>query len=109
MSRYYYYARVMRETGEMNEFARVLAAVRAASERHAEFTTDDVWPLLGFEPSNRNIIGKAFGEAHRIGLIEGTERFLMSKRTEAKGRRVQVWRRVPDAMHPDQHPYLDVR
>jgi hypothetical protein len=74
------------------EFARVLGAVQDAAALNDEFTTDDVWPLLNFTPTERNIVGKAFAEANRIGLIEGTERFIRSTRPEAKGRRVQVWR-----------------
>jgi hypothetical protein len=74
------------------EFAQVLNAVRDAAALHDEFTTDDVWPLLNFTPSERNIVGKAFSEANRLGFIQGTERFVRSSRPEAKGRRVQVWR-----------------
>lgn len=76
------------------EFDRVLAAVRQAAEGGDGFTTDDVWPLLGFVPIERNVVGKAFAEAARRGWITGTERFIRSTRPEAKGRRVQVWRRV---------------
>jgi len=76
----------------MTEFTRVLEAVRKAAALYDEFTTDDVWPLLDFTPVERNIVGKAFAEAARLGIIEGTERFVRSNRTEAKGRRVQVWR-----------------
>lgn len=73
------------------EFDGVLDAVISASQRYDEFTTDDVWPLLNFVPSERNVVGKAFSEAARRGLIVGTERFIKSTRPEAKGRRVQVW------------------
>lgn len=75
----------------MSQFTAVLDAVKAASAELDEFTTDDVWPRLGFEPDERNMVGKAFSEAARLGYITGTERFVRSRRPEAKGRRVQVW------------------
>ena len=78
----------------MSDFDLVLVAVKEAARTLPEFTTDDVWPLLGFVPTERNVVGKAFSEACRQGYIVGTERFVKSKRAEAKGRRVQVWRRV---------------
>lgn len=74
------------------EFVKVLAALRRVAERGVEFTTDEVWFELDFTPTERNIIGKAFAEANRTGIIQGTERFVQSGRSEAKGRRVQVWR-----------------
>jgi len=74
------------------DFDLVLAAVQDAAALNDEFTADDVWPLLDFIPTERNIVGKAFSEANRLGLITGTERFIRSVRPEAKGRRVQVWR-----------------
>jgi hypothetical protein len=73
------------------DFEAALAAVRQAAERYDEFSTDDVWPLLDVAPAERNVVGKAFSEACRQGLIVGTERFIRSSRPEAKGRRVQVW------------------
>jgi hypothetical protein len=77
------------------EFVDVLVAVRQASQEHPEgFCTDDIWPLLGFVPTERNIIGAAFQEAHARGWITGTERFVKSRRKEAKGRRVQMWVRA---------------
>ena len=81
------------------DFTAALKAVRQASDLHAEFTTDDVWPLLDVAPGERNVIGKAFSEACRRGLIVGTDRFVKSNRTESKGRRVQVWRKADP---PDQ-------
>lgn len=74
------------------EFGTILLAVRAAAMEGGDFTTDDVWPRLGFVPAERNMVGKAFAEAARRGWIVGTERFVRSTRREAKGRRVQVWR-----------------
>ena len=50
-----------------------------------------MWPLLDVVPTERNVIGKAFAEANRLGEIVGTERFIRSTRPESKGRRVQVW------------------
>lgn len=79
----------------MTEFAAVLAAVDRAASMHDEFTTDHVWPLLDFTPHERNVVGKAFAEAARLGHIVGTERFVRSTRQEAKGRRVQVWTKAP--------------
>ena len=76
----------------LTEFQRVLAAVNDAAALNDEFTTDDVWPLLGDLPIEPNLVGKAFAEANRRGLIEGTERFVQSTRRNARGRRVQVWR-----------------
>lgn len=81
------------------EFVHVLATIRTVADRGEEFTTDDVWFELDFIPSERNVVGKAFSEANRIGIIEGTERFVQSRRTEAKGRRVQVWRVATSVGH----------
>lgn len=76
----------------MTDYEHALNAVRQAAADLGEITTDDVWPYLGVVPAERNVIGKAFSEASRRGLIVGTERFVKSRRPEAKGRRVQVWR-----------------
>ena len=62
------------------DFVAALNAVRQAAERHDEFTTDDVWPLLDIVPAERNVVGKAFSEACRLGEIIGTERFIRSSR-----------------------------
>lgn len=75
----------------MSEFDQCLTALRQASEQYEFLTTDDFWPLLGFQPRERNNVGKAFSEANRLGWIKGTEQFVRSKRPEAKGRRVQLW------------------
>jgi hypothetical protein len=76
------------------DFVEAVRAVYTAADRLDEFTTDDVWPLLEWIPTERNVIGKAFLEARRRGYIVGTERFVRSTRPESKGRRVQVWRRA---------------
>jgi len=76
------------------DYTAAFKAVREAAERYDEFTTDDVWPLLDVTPAERNVVGKAFSEACRQGLIVGTERFVRSSRPESKGRRVQVWQIV---------------
>lgn len=73
------------------QYGAVLEAVELASQQNEEFSTDEVWPLLDFVPTNRNIIGKAFSESARLNVIRGTERFIRSSRPLAKGRRVQVW------------------
>jgi hypothetical protein len=75
-----------------SEFERVLDAIQRACSRFHEFTTDEVWSLLDFVPTQRNIVGKAFAEAHRLGWIKGTGRYVKSTRPEARGRAVQVWR-----------------
>jgi hypothetical protein len=73
------------------EYRRVLTVIRELLTEGHEFTTDDVWPRLGFIPIEPNVVGKGFSELNRLGEIEGTERFVKSKRPEARGRRVQVW------------------
>lgn len=83
------------------DYTAAYQAVLHASDLHTEFTTDDVWPLLDVVPGERNVVGKAFSEACRQGLIVGTERFIRSKRPEAKGRRVQVWRKADPHDHDD--------
>jgi len=73
------------------DFRAVMAAITAAALELDEFSSDDVWDHLAVTPAERNVVGKAFSEANRLGLIEGTERFVKSRRPESKGRRIQVW------------------
>ena len=82
----------------MSDFTMAIEAIRQAAHLYEELTSDDVWPLLQQPPSEPAVVGKAIVEAKRLRLIYGTERFVRSKRPEARGRRVQVWRsrREPD-------------
>jgi hypothetical protein len=70
-----------------------MGAVRVTVADLEELTSDDVWDRLDLIPAERNVVGKAMSEARRLGLIVGTERFVQSRRAEAKGRRIQVWKR----------------
>lgn len=73
------------------DFAQVMQALRDAAHALPKLITDDVWPHLAAPPSERNVIGKAFSEANRLGILRPTEQFVKSRRPESKGRRVQVW------------------
>lgn len=81
-----------------DDYLLALIAVREASRDLDEFTSDDVWPRWGVDPTGDrvNVMGRAFREAKRKGWIEGTERFVQSRREESKGRRIQVWRKRTD-------------
>lgn len=80
-----------------DDYQRVWVALNQAIRDNSVLTTDNVWPYLDRPPLERNVVGKAFSEAARTGLIVGTETFVKSTRAEAKGRRVQLWRVVDPA------------
>lgn len=75
------------------DFHLVMAAIRSCVDL-TEFTSDDVWDRLQSAPVERNVVGKAMSEAHRIGFIEhAPDQYpRKSRRPEAKGRLIQVWR-----------------
>lgn len=70
-----------------------LAAIRELSEEKSTFTSDDLY-LRVSEPPHHNMVGDAFREAHRLGLIEMTGDSIQSSRKAAKGRRIFCWRKV---------------
>lgn len=57
-------------------------------------TADDIYPLMKRQPNEPNAVGSAFRLARQRGLLQGTERFVLSERPEARGRRIQVWYRL---------------
>lgn len=73
-----------------------LNAVAALGEGCAEFTTDDVWLLLGRwgvpEPHEARAMGAVMRRAARLGLAVKTDRVRNSVRAECHARPVAVWR-----------------
>lgn len=78
------------------DFDGVVAAITSIPVG-STFSTDAIHPLLRYEPAEPNVIGAAFRHARKVGLIQGTEQFVKSRRRESKGRRVQLWLRIPPA------------
>jgi hypothetical protein len=73
--------------------ARALAAIRVVATSQDEFTTDDVWRVLGREPE---IEGRAMGAAvltaARLGLLVRTNYTAKSLRVACHRRDLRVWR-----------------
>ncbi len=73
--------------------AEAAAVIRGLAFGQAEFTSDDVWRLLGRDPS---IEGRALGAALRSAsgaqLIEATDRTVRSVRVACHRRPLRVWR-----------------
>lgn len=76
-----------------------LTAIRELAHEKPTFSSDDLY-LKVSEPPHHNMVGDAFREAHRLGLIEMTGDSIQSSRKAAKKRRIFVWRKVgSDARH----------
>lgn len=59
--------------------------------KQPEFTTDDVWDVLGQPPEPR-AMGAVMRQVTRKGYCVGTDRYIKSKRRECHARPVKVWR-----------------
>lgn len=70
-----------------------LVAIRELADTKETFTSDDLY-LKVSAPPHHNMVGDAFREAHRLGIIEMTGDSTQSTRRAAKGRRIQCWRKV---------------
>lgn len=71
--------------------AEALVAIRELAKERTVFTADDLYARVP-TPPHHNMVGDAFREARRLGLIEMTGQTIQSSRAASKGRRVQVWR-----------------
>lgn len=73
----------------------VESAVAHVAEKHAEFTTDEVWAELGDRVPKSAGMAAMLKAAVRKGLIEPTDRYADSSRERAdhdQGRRLRVWK-----------------
>lgn len=73
----------------------VESAISETAERHAEFTTDEVWACLGDRVRMTAGMAAMLKAAARKGLIEPTDRYADSARERAdhdQGRRLRVWK-----------------
>lgn len=73
--------------------AEALVALRELANERSVFTSDDLYAKVD-TPPHHNMVGDAFREARRIGLIEMTGQSIQSGRPLSKGRRIQVWRKA---------------
>lgn len=69
-----------------------LEIIRTLASEREQLTSDDLYAHLEQEPHDPNQIGSAFREASKRGIIKATGTIVRSKRPEAKGRNIQVWR-----------------
>lgn len=85
-----------------------LNAIRELAEERKTFTSDDLYAKVPEAP-HYNMIGDAFREARRLGIIEMTGQSIRSTRKLSKGRRVQVWRKAgSEALHVEPQGVLSV-
>jgi hypothetical protein len=73
----------------------VESAITEVAEQHAEFTTDQVWSVLGDRVPMTSGMSAMCKAAARKGLIEATDRYADSERERAdhdQGRRLRVWK-----------------
>lgn len=85
-----------------------LNAIRELAEEKSTFTSDDFHFRVA-EPPDHNMVGDAFRQASRIGIIEMTGQSVRSSRKPSKGRRIQVWRKAnTSAMHSEPQGVLSV-
>jgi len=73
----------------------VESAITEVAERHAEFTADQVWSVLGDRVPMTSGMAAMFKAAARAGLIEATDRYADSERERGdhdQGRRLRVWK-----------------
>jgi uncharacterized membrane protein len=67
------------------------SAIRRLAATGNSFTIDDLRGVLQTKPKSANAYGTAFSHAERRGEIVVVS-MTHSKRPEAKGRRIMVWR-----------------
>ena len=78
--------------------AHIANVIRALTKYGATCTSDDVYPLLA-EPARAclskhpNAVPATFTNLQHAGEIETTGEYISSTRKNARGRRIQVWRR----------------
>lgn len=73
----------------------VEAAIAETAERHAEFTTDQIWAALGDRVPMTSGMAAMLQAARKKGLVEPTDRYADSARERAdhdQGRRLRVWK-----------------
>lgn len=74
---------------------RATRALRHVAKRQEFFTADDVWKELGDYAATREprALGAVIQKAMKNELIQATDRWVKSVRTECHGRPVRVWTR----------------
>ena len=70
---------------------KAATAVRWVAKHKDEFTTDDVWSLVG-ETREPRAMGCVMIEARKNLLIKPTKKFKESSRSVCHGRPLRVWR-----------------
>lgn len=71
-----------------------LAAIRQCARALPEFTTDDVWRVLGQSEGMENrAMGAAMRKAAQDGIITPTDRYRNSEQVSCHGRPKRLWRR----------------
>lgn len=86
-------AQVKRKTDpEWIKFA--LACVRAVCLAMPEFIIDEVWKRTGVaqKPDDCRAMGAVMRAAVKIGLCEGTDRFIPSAQKSCHGNQRRIWR-----------------
>jgi hypothetical protein len=69
-----------------------LQVVHQLSGNYARFTTDDVWQRMSGSTHEHRAMGAVMRAAQKQGWCEPTGEYTSSKRSEAHGRPVRVWR-----------------
>lgn len=75
---------------------RALQAIRELAEKDYVFSSDDIHRAAGDAP-HMNSIGQVFKEAEQLDIIERTGGVTVSKRPEAKQRKIPLWRKKEQA------------
>ena len=83
------------ENAEEGFSERARAVIQQVAEAKEDFTSDDVWPILGKNSThNRKAIGPPFNSLVRAGVIEKTGEWRPSTDPECNGRDKPVYRKV---------------
>lgn len=79
------------ENTDQSWLDEAFAAIEYLADRQSYITADDVWPLLTSRPHNNVAMGAVFRKAGNAGVIQPTDRFVLSQRRVNHARPLRVW------------------
>lgn len=70
-------------------------AIMEIASIKAEFSTDDIWEFMYQnnieQPHENRAMGAVIREAHKLGIIKPTDRYVNSLRPECHRRPIKIW------------------
>lgn len=87
---------IKRVYGAADQLARedAMRAIRAVAGRLPEFTTDDVWLEMRHHPHEPRMMGAMMRWASSNGIVERTDRTMMSSLPQNHRRPVRIWKSI---------------